>query len=199
VRIFLLNVLFAGGVAILAPRALTAQVASSDTSLFDAVRTEPSTVPNATCYVHAWYIVVARELTDQVGSDLFVRPAATGRCDADSLPGDYVLRNEWAEYFAGLRGDVLFIDSGTGPDIRDLILVDLRARRRLLAMSYVDLDTGPDSLTVGVWSGYELEKPAPGCAMPEGGLLPGVDSLFIVQVRTGERRFGGRVRCAARQ
>jgi hypothetical protein len=178
---------------------LGAQVPAPPARLLDSVRAEPSTVSGVTCYVHARYIVVERNVPDGVGADLFVRARATDRCDADSLAGDFVLRNEWAEYFLGLRGDVLFIDSGTGPDLRELILVDLRARRRLLATQYVALEPGPDSLTVGVWKGYELAEPAAGCSAPQGGLLPGVDSLFVVQVATGALRFGGRTRCAVRQ
>jgi hypothetical protein len=165
----------------------------------DPVRAERNETTGATCYRHARWIVVERPLTESVGSDLFIRPHSTDRCDADSLPGDLVLRNEWAEYFGGLRGDVLLIDSGTGPDIRGLILVDLRGRRRIATLSYVDLEPGPDSATLGVWSGYELERPAPGCRPPVGGLGPGIDSLFVVDLATGAVRFGGRTRCAQRQ
>ena len=105
-------------------------------------------------------------------------------------------------YLSAHRGvaasDVLFIDSGTGPDIRYLILVDVAARRRLTELSYVELVAGPDSLSVGVWDGSELEEPAPGCTAPRGGLVPGVDSLFFLDVRSGQTRFSGRTRCAQR-
>ena len=178
---------------------LEAQERPAAQPLFDPIHEEPSTAPGATCYVHARWIVVERQLTEEVGADLFVRARDTGRCDADSLPGDYVLRNEWAEYFLGLRGNVLFIDSGTGPDLRGLILVDLPTRRHLLKRSYVELVPGSDSMSVGLWDGYELAEPAAGCDAPEGGLLPGVDSLFVVDLRTGAVRFGGRTRCALRQ
>ncbi len=59
-------------------------------------------------------------------------------------------------------GDVLFLDSGTGPDMRTLILVDLVARQRLAELSYVELVPGPDSTAVGLWGGYELDEPMPG-------------------------------------
>ena len=149
------------------------------------------------CYHHARYIVVERPVAE-VGSDLFIRPARSHRCAADSLPGDIVLRNHDAEYFLGLRGDLLFIDNGTGPDFRGLILVDLRTQRRLLQTDYVgDVVSGPDAFTVGVWHGYELTQPAAGC--PKTDMIPGVDSLFWIDLRSGSTRFAQRTRCAERQ
>lgn len=176
-----------------------AQEPASEGFSFDPIEVDSSTVPEAKCFMSPRYIVVARQRRERLGSDFFVRPRKTGRCEADSLSGDYVLRDEWAAYFSGLHGDVLFIDSGTGPDIRYLILVDVAARRRLTELSYVELVAGPDSLSVGVWDGSELEEPAPGCTAPRGGLVPGVDSLFFLDVRSGQTRFSGRTRCAQRQ
>ena len=176
-----------------------AQEPASGEFSFDPIEVDSSNVPGARCYLGSRYIVVERERRRSLGSDFFVRPRESSRCEADSLPGDYVLRDEWAAYFSGLHGDVLFIDSGTGPDIRYLILVDVAARRRLTELSYVDLAPGPDSLSVGVWVGFELEEPAPGCPAPVGGLLPGIDSLFFLDVRSGQTRFSGRTRCAQRQ
>ena len=176
-----------------------AQEPASGGFSFDPIEVDSSNVPGARCYISSRYIVVERERRERLGSDFFVRPRESSRCEADSLPGDYVLRDEWAAYFSGLHGDVLFIDSGTGPDIRYLILVDVAARRRLTELSYVELVAGPDSLSVGVWDGSELEETAPGCTAPRGGLVPGVDSLFFLDVRSGQTRFSGRTRCAQRQ
>jgi len=166
---------------------------------FDAVEVGSSGAPGTTCYLSERYIVVERQELDAVGSDFFIRRRETDRCDADSLPGDYVLRDEWASYFAGLQGDVLLLDSGTGPDLRSLVLFDLASRERLAEMSYVELIPGPDSAVVGLWDGFYLDEPAPGCAAPPGGLIPGVDSLFFVDVRSGRKEFSGRTRCAQRQ
>lgn len=169
-------------------------------SVFDSVWVDKK--PGVTCYHHRRWVVVQRNKTESVGSDLFIRSARSARCDADSLPGDIVWRNRDADYFLGLRGDILFIDSGTGPDLRGLTVVDLRSGALLLNTDYVgfhDVITGPDPSTVGFWRGYELPNPAPGCPKAEGGLYPGVDSLFWVDVRSGEFRFAGRTRCAERQ
>jgi len=169
---------------------------SAQANPFDPV-TPDRTVPGVVCYHHARYIVVERGVMD-VGSDLFVHPAQSRRCDADSLPGDYVWRNRDADYFLGLRGELLFIDRGTGPDARTFLVIDLRTRRQLVQMDYVgDVIAGPDSSTVGVWQGYTLAKPAPGC--PATAMIPGVDSLVWLDVRSGVAKSAKRVRCAERQ
>jgi hypothetical protein len=155
--------------------------------------------PRVQCYTHARHIIVERQFEGSLGSDLFARSRETGLCDADSLSGDLVVRNQWAEYFSGVRGDVLVIDSGTGPDLREVIMIDLRTRRRLLQRSYLHLAPSTDSLRIGLWAGYYLDETAPDCPPPVGGLLPGVDSLFTVNLRTGDVRFAGRTRCAVRQ
>ena len=195
------SVTVAVGVAlgISGPTVAMAQEPPAQAGIVDPVELDSTNASHTRCYRHARYIVVERELVDQVGADLFIRSHAVGRCDADSLPGDIVIRNEWAEYFAGLRGDVLILDSGTGPDIRGLIVIDLRTRRRLLETSYVELTAGPDTTSIGIWSGFYLNRPAPGCALPVGGLEPGIDSLFTLDLRTGGVRYAGRTRCANRQ
>lgn len=166
---------------------------------FDAIEVGSSDAPGSTCYMSERYIVVELQAAGAVGSDFLIRSRDSARCDADSLPGDYVLRDEWAAYFSALQGDVLLLDSGTGPDLRSLILFDLASRERLAELSYVELVPGPDSAVVGLWDGFYLDQPAPGCAAPPGGLIPGVDSLFFVDLRSGRKKFGGRTRCAQRQ
>ena len=183
----------------LATAAAEAQEPVAGAFSFDPIEVDSSNVPGARCYMSARYIVVERHREEAVGSDFFIRPRETGQCDADSLQGDYVLRDEWAAYFSALQGDVLLLDSGTGPDLRTLILLDLAARQRLAELSYVELIPGPDSTAVGVWEGHYLDQPQPGCAMPPGGLIPGVDSLFFVDLRGGRKIFSGRTRCAQRQ
>jgi hypothetical protein len=90
------------------------------------------------------------------------------------------------------------LDSGTGPDLRELIVIDLRTRRRVFKGGYVELAAAPSSELLGLWQGYELKTPRPGCPTTPG-LGDGVDSLVWLDVRTGQTRFAGQVRCAYRQ
>jgi hypothetical protein len=159
------------------------------------------------CFAYARYVVVARELRHEVGSDILVRPtdgalrdAATlgGRCAADSLAGDVVLRNEWAEYFLGLSGDWLFLDSGTGPE-RGLVVHDIAARRKLAELSGVEIVGWRDSATLVLWlAGQESVAPALCPEIPEGFGVS-VDTLYALELPAARLSPLGRWRCAARQ
>jgi hypothetical protein len=154
---------------------------------------------DVSCHTHAMYTIVAREHTDSVGSDLFIRDARLRRCDADSLPADFVWRNRFADYFLGIRGDVLFIDDGTAIT-RGLTVVDLRARRIVVSTDYIgSVMLGPNPTTVTIWRDFELKAPAKGCKRPPYGNLPGIDSLYWVDFKAGTLRFAGKTRCAVRE
>ena len=173
-----------------------ARHARAQEPLFDSAGVRQ--VDGATCYQHARYTVVARERQGEVGSDIVVHAGPGGPCTGDSVAGDYVFHNEWAEYFAGLIGDDMVLDSGTGPDLRGLIVIDLTTRRRVFDGSYVELEAGGPAGSLGIWQGYELTHPGPGCEAPDG-LGPGVDSLVWLDLRSGRVRYAGRTRCAVRQ
>lgn len=166
---------------------------------FDSVRAvSHSSDPQVTCQVHARRNVVVHAVEGDPGSTLFVRGLGNRRCDAVSLAGDFVWRNRReADYFLGLRGDVLLIDNGTGAENRLLILIDLRTEQQLVELAYNEVDRVRDERSVRVWRGYSLERPLPGCDAPPGAA--GVDSLFAVDLSNGEVRFAGRTRCGIRE
>jgi hypothetical protein len=127
---------------------LLAPGARFDTATADSIS------KGVTCYTFPRYIVVNREPVDSLGSDTFVRRrkiAAGSReqCGTDSLPGDFIARNEWAEYYAGLDGRWLFLDSGTGPE-RSVIIYDVDARRRIAGFGG-EVAGWRDSTTLLVW------------------------------------------------
>ncbi len=83
-------------------------------------------IPGGTCYAGARYVVVARDRAEEVGADLYIRPRgvlnAEPPCAADSVAGDIVFRtgdvvgrHPDAQYFLGLKGDLLLAGDGTGP------------------------------------------------------------------------------------
>lgn len=189
-------------------------------SAVDSVRTEPlkwvpaeSRIPAGfdsaittaagsgfTCYLHARYVVVSRDNKDDVGSDVIVRghtPGTASNCAVDSLSGDFVLRNQEADYFLGLRGDRLFIDVGTG-SFRDLVVYDLRARRKLEVISGYDIAGWRDSTTLELWvvAGETTRAQCPN--VPEG-MGVGIDSLHTLDLTTMKLTTTGRWRCAARE
>jgi hypothetical protein len=61
------------------------------------------------------------------------------RCEYRPGPGDWEIPNDWAEYLLALEGHLLILDSGTGPDVRGLIVWDLRRRGIVHEAAYHDL------------------------------------------------------------
>ncbi len=92
------------------------------------------------CHDGGRYRVVAKA-TESVGTDLLIKYTARGRsippaCRYVVSAGDFEIRNERAEYFLGLRGALLILDSGTAPEPRGLIVWDLEKRQKVFTGTY---------------------------------------------------------------
>jgi len=85
------------------------------------------------------YFVIEASLIDSVGSDILVKYKKDYsdeiECKYIVGPTDFEIRNEWAEYFMGIRNNFLMLDSGTGPGPRGLIIYDLSKRKKLYETS----------------------------------------------------------------
>ena len=93
-------------------------------------------------YQSPGYLVVAKSVEGRVGTDFLVK--FKSRAD-EELPCSYILenndfeiKNEWAEYFAGLTKNLLILDSTTGPGPSGLIIWDLKSRRKVYEGSWSD-------------------------------------------------------------
>jgi hypothetical protein len=157
-----------------------------------------------TCYTFPRYVVVVREPRDSLGSDVFVRqrriPDAAPRavaCGADSIAGDFVVRNHWAEYYTGLFGRVLILDSGTGP-AREVILYDVDARRHIATFGG-GVAGWRDSVTLMIWRAGGDSVSRTLCPHVPESLGASADSLMSLDVRSGAAVWAGRWRCAVRQ
>jgi hypothetical protein len=141
------------------------------------------------CYVYDRYVVVAWGSPDPEPVAIVRARHGEGRgvdpdCSPDSLAGDFVLRSEWAEYFSGMWGDLLVIDSGTG-DIRTLILYDVPTRRKVLELGgAAETEGWIDDNTVRIWVLAATDLPRSVC--PDIPLMfgVGVDSLYALSLET---------------
>jgi hypothetical protein len=168
--------------------------------------------PQYSCYIGARYVVVERELDDQVGADLYVRPRGlpdiAPRCDADSVGGDIVFRTGTAasrhpdaQHFMGLKGNLLFAWDGTGA-ASDLYIYNLNTRANALFIEGVD-----DRLewlsptTVGVWvtKAYADSAVAAGCPDTLPANPAEMDSLMSLDLERLTLRPTGRYRCGVSQ
>ena len=169
--------------------------------------------PGATCWAGTRYVVVARDLADQVGEDLHVRPRGAltvePPCAADSLPGDIVFRtgdvvgrHPDAQYFLGLKGDLLLAGDGTGGRT-DLYVYDLQKRAKVLEVDGID-DTdlrwpGPTTLTVWVTKAHGEGAAAAGCPDTLPANPPQLDSLMSLDLGALTLGSRGPFRCTIGQ
>ena len=164
--------------------------------------------PKSTCYVSARYVVVARDLENQVGSDLYVRPRgvpdAEPKWGADSVVGDIVFRtgdaasnHPDAQHFMGLKGDLLVAWDGTGAR-SDLYIYDLTKRTKVLELEGVDEQlewVGPTTVSVWVIKAYAQRAVAAGCPDTVPGNPAELDSLMSLDLVALALRPTGRYRC----
>jgi hypothetical protein len=94
---------------------------------------------SVTCQDFQRYVLVERPIQDGVGTDFLIKNRKgvkrPGRCVYSKDKGDFEIKNEFAEYFAGFQGDLLILDSGTGPD-RGLIIWNVRSRKKVYSAQY---------------------------------------------------------------
>jgi hypothetical protein len=156
--------------------------------------------PRVRCHHYDRYVVVEWESPDPepvaiVRERAPGAPVAVADCTTDSLAGDFVLRNEWAEYYSGLWEDLLLLDSGTG-QLRDLILYDVPSRKKLLTLEGAGEMAGViDSTTVRIWLLSGAELPRSLCPEIPDMFDVGVDSLFAFDLRTLQLTSLGEWRC----
>ena len=158
-------------------------------------------------------MVVERDLDDQVGSDLYVRPRGVPdvapRCDADSSRGDLVFRtgepaarHPDAQHFLGLKGDLLIAWDGTGA-ASDLYIYDLNKRAKVLVLEGADDENLEwlSPMTVGVWMTKAYAKRAAAAGCPD--TLPAnparLDSLMSLDLQSLVVRPTSRYRCVVGQ
>ena len=95
-----------------------------------------------TCYESPKYFIIAKQTRGKAGTDFLIkyksRQDKTWSCDYTFGNNDFEIRNEWAEYFAGLNNDLLILDSTTGPGPSGLIIWDLAQRKKVYEGSWSD-------------------------------------------------------------
>lgn len=91
------------------------------------------------CHESPKYLIV-EGTTGEVGTNFLVKYKRSASekpsCQYMIEKGDFEIKNEWAEYFMALQGDLLVLDSGTGPYPRGLIIWDLRQQKKVYSGSY---------------------------------------------------------------
>lgn len=168
----------------------------------DAGRVEQSGA--VSCFDYGKYLVISRELQNEVGSDTLVKfKQATEHipCAYSASPADYEIKNEFAESFIGLHGDLLFLDSSTGPGEAGLTIYNIASRQKAFATSYL----GPTAVSGDTMTLWQVAKTATKAECPDAekiagqGLTPTLEKRMILNLQTFALAEMKETRCGVEQ
>jgi len=157
------------------------------------------------CYESSNYFVIAKEVQGKVGTDFLIKykskPDEKLFCGYTFGNNDFEIKNEWAEYFAGLKTDLLLLDSTTGPGPSGLTIWDLIKRKKVYEGSWSDPEeSGNDSLVFWMETGEAYDNNCPERAKWEShGLGAAIETKVILDLSDFRISKTKETRCSPRQ
>jgi hypothetical protein len=163
---------------------------------------------NAVCYSYRKYAIIVTP-TDEVGEDIKVIAKLSANdesflADPKKAPVHFKMP-EGDNFFFGVYGDLMFIDSGSGPDPRGLDVIDLAQKKNVFNGTY----SSPIALDKGQRLVYYLEvdekklKKKPDCPEAEewkqNSLGVAYEEKVSLDLATMKIARSGQMRCASRQ
>jgi hypothetical protein len=108
--------------------------------IFEASSSPEVVGDGSLCYENENYFIVSHALLDSVGTNFLIKtkkePGQVFECLFTHESDDFEIFNEHAEYFFSLTPSQLFLDSGTSPNSRELIIYDLQSKKKVFVSSY---------------------------------------------------------------
>ena len=158
-----------------------------------------------TCYESADYLIVGKETPGEVGTDFLIKykkhPGEKPPCTYAPGEGSFEIKNEWAEYFDGLKGDLLILDSTTGPGPSGLVIWDLKKRKKVYEGSWSDAEESRDnSLVFWTETGEATPENCPQLGeWTSLGMGGAIETKVILDLSTFRLSSTGETRCSERQ
>jgi hypothetical protein len=161
-----------------------------------------------TCYAYEKYVVFVTEDTEGVGEQIKValrqpQAAAAKSCDMKAAKTYYLIPNDDANFFFGLAGDYLFVDSGTGPEPRGLYIFDLSKKKKIYTDSYSQPITLGKDGRLDYYKPSEKDGALKDCREAKkwqaDQLGVGWDQRVILDLATLREVAVGKLRCSPRQ
>lgn len=159
------------------------------------------------CVGNNKYLAISKDSNEGVGSDTLVKykssPNQTISCEYVTGKGDFEIKDEWTQYLLSLENNLLFFDSGTGPDQRGIIIYDLDKRLEVYNDSYTAIV--PDPIDIGdnyikYWNRTDKNVTTENCPRKEeyyaGGLGAAIDEHVVVNLTTFAKKELGEYRCS---
>ncbi len=139
---------------------------------------------NGKCLRYKTITVVTQKDEDAPGDQILIKTGDDAACSWDSAAGWETDSGE-ASYFLGKWKNLIFIDRGTGPDGRDVLIFDLDSKRQVFAANYSEpLEISSKKLTY--WQGANTLATKDNCDDFEDaektGLTPQIQKLMSVDL-----------------
>jgi hypothetical protein len=157
------------------------------------------------CYESPKYFVIAKEVQGSAGTDFLIkyksRPNEKLPCNYIFGSKDFEIKNEWAEYYAGLNDDLLILDSTTGPGPSGLIIWDLKKRKKVFEGSWSDPEESKNnSLVYWLETGEATENNCPEIKeWKSQGLGAAIETKVILDLSNFKISKTKETRCSPRQ
>ena len=128
--------------------------------------------------------VVTQKDEDAPGDHILIKTGGDASCSWDSAAGWETDSGE-ASYFLGKWKNLIFVDRGTGPDGRDVLIFDLDSKHQVFAANYSEpLEISSKKLTY--WQGASTLATKDNCDEFEdaekNGLTPQIQKLMSVDL-----------------
>ena len=156
------------------------------------------------CADYGKYLVISQELQDEVGSNTLVKFKQAKEhipCAYSAGPSDFEIKNGGGDFFIGLHGDLLFLDSSTGPGTAGLTIYNVASRKKVFETGYL----GPTQVTADTMSLWQVEKTATTAACPDAeritrqGLTPTLERRMLLNLQTFALAETKDTRCGVEQ
>ncbi len=139
---------------------------------------------NGKCLRYKTITVVTQKDEDAPGDQILIKTGDDAACSWDSAAGWETDSGE-ASYFLGKWKNLIFIDRGTGPDGRDVLIFDLESKHQVFAANYSEpLEISSKKLTY--WQGANTLATKDNCDdfedAEKNGLTPQIQKLMSVDL-----------------
>ena len=151
------------------------------------------------------YFIIEKQSDGNAGADILVKFKPE---PGTKFPQRYIvekrdleIKNEYAEYYADLKGDMLILNSTTGPDPSGLIIWNLAKHKKVFTGTWSDPQKSDDnSLIYWLGTGKATEKNCPEYKRWKSqGLDGAIETRVILDLKTLKIRKTKETRCAPRQ
>lgn len=157
------------------------------------------------CYDSPKYFVIGREILGNPGTDFLIKYKSTPDqkfpCSYTPEKNDFEIKADWVDYYAGMKGDLLILDSTTGPGPSGLTIWDLKKRKKVFDGLWSDPEES-DVNTLIYWmeTDQATEKNCPKLKEWEShGLGAAIETKVILDLSNFKITKTKETRCSPRQ